>query len=245
VAQAQYGLGSLSSYQLTQNATYLRRAIAQANRLVATRVASRSSWYFPYRFDFALHGKASETLQAPWYSAMAQGLALSLFVRLSQTTGDAAWLADADAVAASFRNAPATGLPSTVHVDGRGFLWLDEYPEVPASSSDLTFNGHMFGFFGLYDYAHQTADPVASQLWDGAAMTVRRYGQNGFRHTNWISRYCLKHQTPAPDYHAIVTVQMLHVHAQTGDALFARVADLYLADYPRDFHTRVRFPAGT
>ena len=81
VAQAQYGLANLSSYALTNNATFLNRAIAQANRLLSLKVASRGAWFFPYPFNFALHGIAADTMVAPWYSGMAQGQALSLFVR--------------------------------------------------------------------------------------------------------------------------------------------------------------------
>ena len=40
VGQAQYGLLNVSTYLLSHDAFYLNRAVAQANRLVATRVVS-------------------------------------------------------------------------------------------------------------------------------------------------------------------------------------------------------------
>ena len=82
VAQAPYGLANVASYDLTGDHRFSTRAIAQATRLVDTKIVSRDAWYFPYPFDFALHGRATETIRAPWYSAMAQGMALSLFVGL-------------------------------------------------------------------------------------------------------------------------------------------------------------------
>lgn len=57
-AQAQYGLANLASFDLTDGQRILDRAIAQAT-LVDDKVVSRAAWYFPYVFDFALHGPAA------------------------------------------------------------------------------------------------------------------------------------------------------------------------------------------
>ena len=64
VAQAQYGLANVASFDLTTDTRYLDRAIAQATRLVDAKVVSRDAWYFPYPFDFALHGRVAETMRA-------------------------------------------------------------------------------------------------------------------------------------------------------------------------------------
>ncbi|MFL5684454.1 MAG: D-glucuronyl C5-epimerase family protein [Chloroflexota bacterium] len=249
VAQAQYGLANVASFDLTDDQRFLDRAIAQATRLVDTRVVSREAWYFPYPFDFALHGRASETMHAPWYSAMAQGMALSLFVDLYERTDDDAWLAAATGTVASFRNGPQTGLPWVVHIDGEGYLWLEEYPAEPPSASDFTLNGHMFATFGLYDYATLTGDPVSTLLFDGGVTTARRYGgtfaPGGFRTQAWLSAYCLRHDILDVKYHGIVTNQFIAVHSLTADALFARVSDAYRADYPENLRSSVRFAAGT
>ena len=113
VAQIQYGLINLNSYRLTKNRAYLDIAIANAQRNIDRKVESAGAWYFPYDFDFAVHGDTTETLKAPWYSAMAQGQALSLFVRLYEYTKDAKWKAAADATFASLRQAPAARRGST------------------------------------------------------------------------------------------------------------------------------------
>ena len=249
VAQASYGLANLSSYDLTGDDRYLDRAIAQATRLVDTKIVSRDAWYFPFPFDFALHGRAAETLRAPWYSAMAQGMGVSLFVGLFQRTNDDAWSTAAAGAVASFRNPPEAGLPWVMHVDGDGYVWLEEYPVEPHSRSDFTFNGHVFATFGLYDYAMLTGDPLSILLFDGAATTTRRYGgalaPDGFRSRSWLSAYCLRHGVLDAKYHAIVTQQLIGVHSLTADPLFARVSDSYRADYPANQASRVRFAAGT
>jgi hypothetical protein len=249
VAQASYGLANLSSFDLTGDDRYLDRAIAQATRLVDTKIVSRDAWYFPYPFDFALHGRSTETLQAPWYSAMAQGMGVSLFVGLFQRTNEDKWSTAAAGAVASFRNPPEDGLPWVMHVDGDGYLWLEEYPVEPHWRSDFTFNGHGFATFGLYDYATLTGDPLTILLFDGAATTTRRYGMlpapDGFRTRSWLSAYCLRHGVLDAKYHGIVTQQLIGVHSLTADALFARVSDAYRADYPANQSSRVRFAAGS
>ncbi|MGX7826306.1 D-glucuronyl C5-epimerase family protein [Actinokineospora sp. 24-640] len=247
VAQAQDGLMALSDHRLTGEARYLQRARLNAQRLIDKRVLSDGAWYYPYPFDFAVHGLGGFVLRAPWFSAMAQGQALSLHTRLYQLTGEQRWRDAADAGFASFRNAPVQGLPSTVNVDSAGYLWLEEYPRWPTTSSDRTLNGHVFATFGLYDYHRLTGDPVARDLWNGSLAHTRHYLVNGFRAPNYASRYCLVHPTVQPaSYHEIHWSQMLTLHASTGDALWSRYADLLRADYPPPAVTgTVVFRAGT
>jgi uncharacterized protein YyaL (SSP411 family) len=112
VAQASDGLDALNSYRLSEDRRYLDRALADADRLVNRKVVSDGAWYYPYPFDFALHGNLDDMMVAPWFSGMAQGEALSLFVRLHQTTGAAEWRTAADATFASFSTPQsATGPP--------------------------------------------------------------------------------------------------------------------------------------
>ncbi len=249
VAQASYGLANLSSYDLTGDTRYLDRAIAQATRLVDTKIVSRDAWYFPYPFDFALHGRTSETLQAPWYSAMAQGMGVSLFVGLFERTDDDAWSTAAAETVASFNNPPEDGLPWVTHIDANGYLWLEEYPVEPHERSDFTFNGHSYATFGLYDYATLTGDPQTVLLFDGAVTTTRRYGMalspDGFRTRSWVSAYCLQHDVLDAKYHAVVTEQLVGTHSLTADPLFARFSDAYRADFPTSMSSRVRLAAGT
>ncbi len=244
VRQAQYGIANLESYRITQDQRYLDRAIAQANRLVANKIISRGAWYLPYPFDFALHSLAADTLKAPWYSGMAQGQALSLFVRLFQVTQDPQWMTAADGVAATFVNPPATGLPWVAQLDPSGWLWLEEYPESPASKSDFTFNGHMFATLGLYDYYMQTQDAAIRRVYDGAVTTVKHYAPV-LRSRSWISRYCVKHVVLNAHYHWVVTDEMRYLFSQTGDSALARLSDTFYSDFPIEFTSRVRFPAGS
>lgn len=232
VAQAQYGLHSLETYRVRHKRLYLDKAVAQAQRLVDRRTVVGRAWFLSYPYVFPLHGRADEVQTPPWYSAMAQGQALSLFTRLYLTTGKRSWRDAADATFASFLLPPSTTSPWVVHVDGARYLWLDEFPHVLTGTADLTFNGHNFATFGLYDYAVLTHDPEALRLLAGAETTTRHYAEN-IRVPGGISHYCFEHPAVrSGKYHLIHTSQLLQLYAMTGDPWFARAADEFRDDYP-------------
>jgi hypothetical protein len=231
VAQAQYAMRNLESYRRTGNAVYLNRAAANAQRLIDRRVESRGAWFYPYDFDFAVHGIVAETLPAPWYSAMAQGQALSTFVRLYEHTSAQRWRDAADMTFLSLRLAPVEGQPPASWVSAEGDLWLEEYPRWPITNSERVLNGHLFAADGLFEYALLTGDPAAAELFDAALTTVRRYVLDGFRMPSWASAYCLRHRTPSLNYHKVHIGQMLMAYSQTGVPWFAVTANTLRHDF--------------
>ncbi|WP_203136300.1 D-glucuronyl C5-epimerase family protein [Microbacterium sp. JZ31] len=147
VLQAQFMLTRLSSYGHNGDPEYLARIIAHAERLIDNAVIARDAMYLPYPFDWALHGDRSDMMIAPWYSAMAQGQALSAFVRLYEATGNERYRTVADQLFASFKNLRAAGSPWTVNVDDEGYLWFEEYAKDPGA--DRSVNGHIFAIYGV------------------------------------------------------------------------------------------------
>lgn len=229
VAQAQYGIGLLESHRLTGNVAYLERAIKQAQRLVDRRKLRRTAWFFPYDFNYNLHA-TYELFRPPWYSMMAQGQALSLFSRLYQVTGNSAWKTAADATFASFLLKPVAGQPWGIYtVDG--LLWLEEYPNPQVVQGDRTYNGHTFAAYGLYDYYQLTRSSTAKLLLRGALTTARDV-YAAIRTRGWRSKYCLTHGRDSGKYHTTHSIQHNQLYAITGDDLFARIADVYYADFP-------------
>lgn len=242
-AQAVYGIENLERYRSTHDAFFLRRAVAQADRLISRRVVSRGAWFYPYSFDFELH-RGLDRRTAPWFSAMAQGQTTSLFVRLAAATGERRWSVAAAATFRSLLLLPKGSAPWVSQVV-HGELWLEEYPARVPSRSDFTLNGHIFAMYGLYDYWAFTGSPVAARLFDGAATTVARR-LPAFRRPGWRSRYCLQHGADAVHYHNIHVTQLLRLHQFTGSQIFARYADLLRDDYT--LTTRpgtVHLPVGT
>ncbi len=242
VAQAQFAIGLIASYQNSGEPAYLGRAEAQVQRLIDTAVLSRTAMYFPYPFGFNMHGNPADTMVAPWYSAMAQGQALSALVRLFEATGDPAYQDAAHLVFNSFANLRAADVPWTVFVDGSGYLWFEEYAKDPP---DRTYNGHVFAIYGLWDYYRMTQNPDALLLMQGGMSTVSHYFPS-IRAASWVSRYCLAHGVQSGTYHEIHIGQALQLYGMTGAWEFGRQADLLFVDYPNpNVKGTVRFAAGS
>jgi hypothetical protein len=236
--QAALGLAMLDGYRVSKDKRYLTIALANANRLVATKVIDKTvisdgAWFYPYKFSFPLHGYVNETMTVPWYSGMAQGQALALFTRLAVVTGDDAWRTAADRTFASFLVGRRTGGPWVSEKDADGHLWLEEYAAPTGKPApDRTFNGHNFAISGLYEYYELSKDPRDAKLLDGA-MTATLAHLPQIRQLGWISHYCLAHpQILSTSYHAIHVRQMVWFHQFTHDTKFVRWADMMMTDYP-------------
>jgi hypothetical protein len=124
-------------------------------------------------------------------------------------------------------------------------LWLDEYPGPTMSPSSRVLNGHLYAIYGIWEYWRQTQSSVAAALFRDAVKTVRRYVLRGFRNPGWASSYALSGDVPSDRYHAIHVNQLLHLHALTGDPVFATMAETLHDDFsvPAQENT-IRFAAG-
>lgn len=248
VRQAQDGLMALESYRVNKDPRQLAQAKLDAQRLLDRKVLRTPAYFFPYPFSFPLHGNAADTIPAPWYSGMAQGLALSLFSRLSEVTKEPIWRVAADATFNSLLmpvNRQNTALPFVSWVDSSGHLWIDEYAQAPLTKADRTFNGHIFGVFGVWDYFVISQDPRATQVFAGALANLRYRVNRGWQSASWISRYCLTHAVPDRKYHQIHIGQLRSLHAITGSSFWSVWSDRFRDDYPLPVLARtVRLGAG-
>ncbi|MGO1385577.1 MAG: D-glucuronyl C5-epimerase family protein [Arachnia sp.] len=242
VSQAQAALSLLSSYRHNQDDLYLKRARANADRLIETAVVRDGALFFPYPFDFALHG-GRDLLKAPWYSGMAQGQALSAFVRLYNVTGDARYRMAADETFRSFQLPREDSSPWVQNIDHRGFAWFEEYAD--EYHPDFTFNGHGFAVYGLYEYYFMSQSIEVLEYFQMGVATMRRYIED-IRNPGWISRYCLTHETLSVGYHNVHTEMMFKIYSMTGDSYFATIGDLLIDDHPNpnDYGTG-HFSSGT
>ncbi|MGW3330299.1 D-glucuronyl C5-epimerase family protein [Streptomyces rubiginosohelvolus] len=253
VGQAQFGLGCIASYRTetdpARRAVFLTRARAQAERLIARHVEARGAWWFGYGFPFTHTVHTGVDYTAPWYSGMAQGEIISLFVQLAQL--DAVCQQDRDRYMAAADGALASLLvhdeatPWCVNVDNDGYLWIQEYPGATPGTGDYTYNGMVFAMFGLYDYARATGSTEAADLYDACATTIARYFSL-LRNTRWHSFYCQTHRIPAPTYHQHHINLFSQLHWQTGSPDFAEHVDRLVDDFPAPgVSGTVRFEAGS
>ncbi|MDX3243673.1 D-glucuronyl C5-epimerase family protein [Streptomyces sp. ME18-1-4] len=239
VGQVQFGLGCITSHRTetdpARKAVFLARAQTQADRLISKRRELRGGWWFPYPFDFTHAVHTGVTYQAPWYSGMAQGEALSLFVQLAgldtvSSDDQARYLAAADATFASLQQVD-DGYPWAININSSGYVWIQEYPANGTSVSDYTYNGMIYAMLGLYDYATATGNEAAAALYDGCATTIARYFPL-LRNPKWCSFYCQTHRIEAYTYHQHHIELMRQLNWQTGSPDFADHADRLVDDYP-------------
>ena len=244
VAQARCALNMLRNYRIDPQPEYLELSIANAERLLVKAEGYRGALFFPYEFTYS--NPYRSVMRPPWYSAMAQGQALSVFVRLRQVTGEARWREAADRTFASYKVSRAMGGPWTVTVEG-GQLMLDEYPTVPA---DRVFNGHNFSLFGLYDYWRETGSAEANALLRGALSTSYVAASTRIRVPGGISNYCgsdacLTNRVRNPAYHPTHIGQLTLLSQMTRHWQFASLAEAFTADSPRRSAGSAQLAAGT
>ena len=136
------------------------------------------------------------------YSAMTQGLAISVLVRAWAATGSRAYLDQARMAARLMVEPIETGGTSRV---GPAGIVLEEGPLVPPNT---VLNGWLFGLFGLHDLllVRDSADPdLESALADTVAALVR--GLSAFD-AGWWSRYDTAGHLASPFYHRLHIAQL-------------------------------------
>jgi heparosan-N-sulfate-glucuronate 5-epimerase len=238
IAIAQYGLGNYNLFRRTGSAEYRDKFLRVADWLVGHLEKNRQGLaVWNHHFDWEYR----DTLRAPWYSALAQGQAISLLVRahqldLNKESGDAHYLDAAQhAMASFFKPATEGGVTFT---DQQGDVWFEEYIVSPPTH---ILNGFIWAAWGVYDYFLATRDHAAQDLFARAVRTLTRnldrydlgfwslYEQSG----------TLLPMVASPFYHQLHIVQLRVMHRLTGEEKFARVADRW-EGYSRSPSKRTR-----
>lgn len=182
---AQYGIAEYGYYMSTNDRQYRENCLRAAQGLL--RFQDKQGG-FPYWIEYA--SSRGVALKSGWYSAMAQGQAISLFVRANALEPDPAYQKAAHQALALLE----------VPVSEGGLLsklgehdFFEEYPSTPPS---FTLNGFLFCLFGLYDGSRVFQDEQANRLFQNGVQTVRAalplYDGDG------LSSYDLVHVTHPP-----------------------------------------------
>jgi hypothetical protein len=156
-------------------------------------------------------------IQPPWASAMAQGEAISLYLRMHQALGRRAYL---DTAWRAYRFLAVPWSDGGVRrYDADGNLWLEEFPSEPPS---FVLNGFIYTLFGLYDLYRVTGDHGVKQDIDACLRTLAA-NLHRFDAGYW-SLYDLRRRELVRYYYQknVHVPQMAVLHRLTGDPLFER-----------------------
>ena len=221
IAIAQYGLGNYNLYNRTADPHRRRKFFLAANWLCSHLEQNDqrlSVWNHHFDWEYR------ETLKAPWYSALAQGQGISVLVRAHKESGESRYIEAARMVFASFHREIRDG--GVAVTDESGDLWFEEYIVSPPTH---ILNGFIWSSWGVYDYFLATKDDSAHKLFSRAVRTLlhnlERYDL-GFWSLYEQSGTRLP-MVASPFYHQLHIVQLRVMHCLTGEAGFARVADLW------------------
>jgi hypothetical protein len=197
VITAQWGLGAYERYLAGEGDEWLDTAL-RVGRYLVERQREDGGWAHEVPFPHTFR------LRPPWLSAMAQGEAASVLVRLHRETGDDAF-AEAALQALRPMAVPSDAGGVLARLDGGPFL--EEYPTSPPSN---VLNGAFFAVWGCYDVWKGLGDAEAGQLFEDTLGTLA--GNIERWDTGFWSRYDL-HPHPIPNvasslYHVLHLSQL-------------------------------------
>jgi hypothetical protein len=140
VAVILYGLGSYDAFLQTANLRYRDQTMRALCWLKNRSVALGEGIGWPNREDIPVYG-----LQAPWFSAVAQGFALSLLVRANDFDSGGPWRAMACAAWRGYH------VPIEAGGFSRKMPYGVVYEEYPAAQLNFVFNGMCHAVIGLWE----------------------------------------------------------------------------------------------
>lgn len=233
IAVAQYGLGNYNLYIRTGDPTRKTKFLNVAGWLVSSQRQNQAGqWMWMHNFDWDYR----DTLQAPWYSGLAQGQGISLLLRAHSETGESSFMESARRAFESFSVDVRSG--GVLCTDKAGDRWFEEYIVFPETH---ILNGFIWASWGVFDYWLATRDERANELFQGAVETLRRrlasfdlgywsrYEHSGTRLPMIASRF----------YHSLHIVQLRVMQKITGESFFGEVADRW-EGYQRKRLNRMR-----
>jgi hypothetical protein len=161
IALAQLGLGAHERWLAGDGEEWLGLA-RHVGDMLCDNQAEGGAWVqgfdLPHTYE----------LRAPWVSAMAQGEAASLLVRLHAATGDERY-AEAARRALGPMAVPVEGGGTMALLDGRPFP--QEYPTTPPA---FVLNGGIFAMWGWHDVGLALGDEAARAAFEDGADTLAR-----------------------------------------------------------------------
>lgn len=210
----QYGMLTLDQFQLTGDSSYYQKTVAQAEYLLGNDfvhpLASNAMAGIPYNFEY-------KGLKPPWYSGMAQGLAISYLLRFAQVNNDDRITKRVHQFCELMtRPIEQGGCVSRLPEDD---IWIEEYPN--SRESPHVLNGFLFGLVGLCEYLQVYPNQRFMQIKDELLASLKQV----------IHVYDVQHWTKYNravvypnrlNYVQLQMWQMKQLHEITGDDLWLR-----------------------
>ncbi|XP_022090323.1 D-glucuronyl C5-epimerase-like [Acanthaster planci] len=221
-----HGFGRIDNVTLSSS-SHMTQFFDAANWLLKNQ-DGKGGW--PVKVERFL-GTGFQTLSPGWYSAMAQGQAISTLIRAYYKTKDRRYLDACLRATKLYKILSSEGGVKAILFDK--YTWYEEYPTTPSS---YVLNGFIYSLIGLYDLM-KIASPEegreAAQLFEDGMQSLRKFLLLYDGGTGTI--YDLRHVTlgRAPnlarwDYHATHIAQLQLLTSIDPDPVFKTTLDRWL-----------------
>lgn len=220
---AKYGLFAYYKFEETGDSTYYLKCIDQVgyfkNPTKVHELFEGKGIGLPYNYKFW-------DLEAPWYSGMTQGFAISYLLRYYKLTNDTTILPVIEKIAYVLIAPQEKG--GTISTTPEGCTWIEEYPN--SKKSKHVLNGFINGLIGLYEYCtffpeDTIAKQIFTQSYDCLINSLEHYDTPSWSYYDrsrktlsakylWYQIYEMKHlheifQEPVFDYQMRIWSVML------------------------------------
>lgn len=215
VGIVQYGMLCLDHFKLTGDSSYLKKSMDQAEYVLSDKYAHQlhegAAIGLPYNFEY-------KGLSPPWYSGMAQGLAVSFLLRYAKIVDDPR-LEKRIHKMVELMLRPA-GAPGCLSRTPEGLVWLEEYPNTPQSPQVL--NGFIFSLVGIIEYvnsglSNRRVERVTRDLIQSLKSVIHVYDRLSWTNYNRAVVYPNR-----LNYVQLQIFQMRQLHELTGDDFWTR-----------------------
>jgi heparosan-N-sulfate-glucuronate 5-epimerase len=155
-------------------------------------------------------------VKPPWFSALANGLALQVLIKAHEITHDVKYLTAAKSLLNAFFIEVEDG--GITYKDSSAEWWYEEYASNDKSAKiSRVLNGMLFTVLGIYDYFEYTNDPDAKLLFDKGVNSIKKeiskYNDNGYSYYDLLGN-------PSNKYHQIHVDLTKQLYDLTGEPIF-------------------------
>lgn len=182
--------------------------------------AVNKGYYSLLQYDFPL---PIYNFDPPWFSAMANGLALQVLIKAHEITLDSKYLITAKSLLNAFFIEVEDG--GITYKDSSYEWWYEEYVSNDQYSKiSRVLNGMIFTVLGIYDYFQYTNDPNAKILFEKGVNSIKKeiskYNDNGYSYYDLLGN-------PSNNYHQIHINLTKQLYDLTGESIFNEYHELW------------------
>ena len=169
-------------------------------------------------------------LPAGWVSAMYQGQAISLLLRVAQHTNFQKYFDLCDKAFLFFNYTIEEG--GAKYIDADNNIWLEEYPSLPPT---MVMNGFVYATFGVLDYYRATENQNAKALYELCIKTLKQ-NMHCYHRWYWSVYDKMKQEMVNPYYMINIHCGLCEILFQlTGEPTFKSYADKWKNSYYNPF----------